>query len=78
MNTRHDEDYNFVFKIILLGDYAKGIDSGIIDVLIVGKDIKKDYLDRINSKIENEINRKVNFLISTTGISEKGLVLFEE
>lgn len=65
-------------KIILLGDYAKGIDSGIIDVLIVGKDIKKDYLDRINSKIENEINRKVNFLISTTGISEKGLVLFEE
>lgn len=65
-------------KIILLGDYAKGIDSGIIDVLIVGKDIKKDYLDRINSKIENEINRKVNFLISSTGISEKGLVLFEE
>ena len=65
-------------KIILLGDYAKGIDSGIIDVLIVGKDIKKDYLDRINSKIENEINRKVNFLICTTGISEKGLVLFEE
>ena len=48
-------------KIILLGDYAKGIDSGTIDVLIVGKDIKKDYLDRINSKIENEINRKVNF-----------------
>lgn len=65
-------------KIILLGDYAKGIDSGTIDVLIVGKDIKKDYLDRINSKIENEINRKVNFLISSTGISEKGLILFEE
>ena len=65
-------------KIILLGDYAKGIDSGIIDVLIVGKDIKKDYLDRINSKIENEINRKVNFLISSTGISENGLVLFED
>lgn len=65
-------------KIILLGDYAKGIDSGTIDVLIVGKDIKKDYLDRINSKIENEINRKVNFLISSTGISENGLVLFED
>ena len=23
MNTRHDEDYNFVFKIILLGDCAE-------------------------------------------------------
>jgi hypothetical protein len=65
-------------KIILLGDYAKGIDSGIIDVLIIGKDIKKDYLDKINVKIEKEINRKVNFLISSTGISQKGLVLFEE
>ena len=65
-------------KIILLGDYAKGIDSGTIDVLIIGKDIKKDYLDRINKKIEKEINRKVNFLVSSTGISEKGLVLFEE
>ena len=65
-------------KIILLGDYAKGIDSGIIDILIVGKDIKKDYLEKINVKIENEINRKVNFLISSTGISQQGLVLYEE
>ena len=65
-------------KIILLGDYAKGIDSGIIDVLIIGKNINKDYLDKINVKIEKEINRKVNFLISSTGISQKGLVLFEE
>ena len=24
-------------KIMLLGDYAEGIDSGVIDVLIVGK-----------------------------------------
>ncbi len=24
MNTRHDEDYNFVFKIILLGDSGVG------------------------------------------------------
>ena len=24
MNTRHDDDYNFVFKIILLGDTSVG------------------------------------------------------
>ena len=64
-------------KIILLGDYSKGIDSGIIDVLIIGKDLNKDFLDKINVKIEKEIDRKVNFLISSTGISQKGLVLFE-
>ena len=64
-------------KIILLGDYAKGIDTGIIDVLIVGKGIDKDYLDEINPIIENKINRKVNFLISSTGFSQNGLVVFE-
>lgn len=64
-------------KIILLGDYAKGMDSGTIDVLIVGKKISKDYLDNIHPKIEKEINRKVNFMISSTGSSQPGLVLFE-
>lgn len=64
-------------KIILLGDYAKGIDSGMIEVLIVGKKIDKDYLDRIHPKIEKEINRKINFLITSTGTSQDGLVVFE-
>jgi hypothetical protein len=64
-------------KIILLGDYAKGIDSGIIEVLIVGKEINKDYLDAVRPKIEKEINRRINFLISSTGTSQNGLVVFE-
>ncbi len=64
-------------KIILLGDYAKGIDSGIIEVLIIGKKISRDYLDNIQPKIEKEINRKINFMISSTGTSQPGLVLFE-
>ena len=64
-------------KIILLGDYAKGIDSGVIEVLIIGNNINKNYLDRIHPKIENEINRKINFLISSTGTSQNGLVVFE-
>ena len=64
-------------KIVLLGDYAEGIDSGTIDVLIVGSDIDKNYLDEIQLRIEKEIKRKVNFLISSTGTSQKGLVVFE-
>ena len=64
-------------KIILLGDYAKGIDSGIIEVLIVGKEISKDYLDNIQPKIEKEIKRKINFMISSTGTSQPGLTVFE-
>ena len=64
-------------KIILLGDYARGIDSGVIDVLIVGKIINRDYLDQVKPKIEKEINRKINFLVSSSFSSEKGLVVFE-
>lgn len=64
-------------KIILLGDYAEGIDSGTIEVLIVGKNINKEYLDKIHPKIEKEINRKINFMISSTGTTQTGLVVFE-
>lgn len=64
-------------KIVLLGDYAKGIDSGIIDVLIIGNTINKSYLDNLQPKIEKKINRKINFMISSTGITQPGLVLFE-
>lgn len=64
-------------KIVLLGDYAKGIDSGVIDILIIGDNINKKFLDQIHPKIEKEIKRKINFLISSTGTSQYGLVLFE-
>ncbi len=64
-------------KIILLGDYARGLDSGTIEVLIVGNTINKSYLDNIQPKIEKEIKRKVNFMISSTGTTQPGLIVFE-
>ena len=35
------------------------------------------YLDDIQPKIEKEINRKFNFLISSTGTFQNSLVVFE-
>tara|TARA_Y100000768_G_C23934567_1_gene661888 strand:- start:323 stop:826 length:504 start_codon:yes stop_codon:yes gene_type:complete len=64
-------------KIILLGDYAKGIDSGLIEILLVGKNINYEYLDKIRPKIERKIKRKINFLISSSGTFQEGLVLFD-
>lgn len=71
------ENVGDIEKIILLGDYAKGIDSGTIDILMVGKNINIMYLDEIQPKIEKKIKRKINFLTSSTGCSQNGLVLFE-
>tara|TARA_Y100000768_G_C23451092_1_gene439294 strand:- start:35 stop:541 length:507 start_codon:yes stop_codon:yes gene_type:complete len=75
--TRILKNIGEIDKIILLGDYAKGIDSGIIEVLIIGNRINKEYLDLIHPKIEFEIKRKINFMISSTGTSQCGLVVFE-
>ena len=66
-----------VEKVLLLGDYAKGIDSGVIEVLIVGNNINKKYLDEISPKIEKKIKRKVNFFVSSKIIKQTSLVIFE-
>ena len=66
-----------VKKVILLGDYAKGIDSGVIEVLIVGEKINKTYLDEISPKIEEKIKRKVNFFVSNKVLKQSSLVIFE-
>ena len=66
-----------VKKVLLLGDYAKGIDSGIIEVLIVGNKINKKYLDEISPMIEKKIKRKVNFFVSNEIIKQTSLIIFE-
>ena len=47
-----------VHSAYITGDYASGLDSGIIDVTIVGK-IDCDYLLGLTQKVEEVIKRKV-------------------
>ena len=37
-----------VEKIIIIGDYAKGIDSGNIELILVGKDLNFNYINQLN------------------------------
>ncbi len=53
-----------VDKIALTGEYAKGIDSGNIEIIINGSDVNKDYLELIRPKIKKKIGREVSFLIN--------------
>ena len=64
-------------KIMILGDYARGIDSGHIEVLIVGDNINEVYLKKITPKIEKKINRKVSFFVSNSTLKQKTLTIFE-
>ena len=48
--------------ILLTGDYVKGKDSGIIDIVIVGV-IDREKLDKYTIQAEQMINRKVRYLL---------------
>ena len=53
-----------VDQIALTGQYAKGIDSGKIEIIINGSNVNKDYLENIKPKIKNKIGREVIFLLN--------------
>ena len=54
-----------VKQIIIIGDYAKGIDSGKIEVILVGKNLNFNYISQLESKIEKIISRKVSFFLTS-------------
>jgi DNA-binding HxlR family transcriptional regulator len=66
-----------VKQIIVLGDYANGIDSGVIEVLIVGNQLNESYIDKLATKIEAEIKRKVIFTLNDDS-NHNGLVIYED
>jgi len=51
-----------VEKAFVIGDYAKGIDSGLIDVVLVGN-VDMDTLDKFVMKTGSLINRKIRPLV---------------
>ena len=62
--------------IIVVGDYANGIDSGVIEVVLVGDDLDKDYINRLANKIKSKIDREVHF-IAKNSYEGVGLILFQ-
>lgn len=53
----------------LIGDYAHGIDSGLIDIVLIGN-VNRTEMDRISLKTGYEIKRKIRLL----AISKKELL----
>ena len=63
-------------KVIVIGDYANGKDTGVIEVILVGSDLNSQYIDQLAIKIESEIKRKIKFYINEVH-NGKGLVIYE-
>ena len=56
-----------VQMVFLTGDFAKGRDSSVIDLIFVGDAIDKEYLIRLVEKAEGLIRRKIRFLVYRIG-----------
>ena len=54
-----------VNQIILIGDYAKGNDSGLIEVFLIGNGLNMEYISQLEKKIETLIGRKVSFYLAS-------------
>ncbi|MEK9613262.1 MAG: ArsR family transcriptional regulator [Flavobacteriaceae bacterium] len=68
-----------VQQIILVGDYAKGNDSGLIEVFLIGQGLNMNYISQLEDKIENMIKRKVNFYLASKFLTEREhIILFDK
>ena len=63
--------------IALTGDYAKGIDSGIIQIVIIGNNVNKEYFEQLKPKIKDRISRDVNFIIKNS-VPKDGIILYKK
>ncbi len=52
-------------KVYLNGDFAKGMNSDVIDITIIG-DIDKAYLVELIEKVEKELKKKIKYLVYTS------------
>lgn len=55
-----------VEKAVIIGDYARGIDSGTIQMILIGKDLDREYLDFLINKTYEKISRNVEVEILQT------------
>jgi hypothetical protein len=67
-----------VQKILLVGDYAQGLDSGTIDVVLIGNQLNTEYIEALEEKVEGLIDRKVNFYLATKpNPTQNSILLYE-
>ena len=53
-------------SVFIVGDFAKGLDNKIIDLIFVSEKINQNYLTELIQKVEKLIKRKIRYLILST------------
>ena len=65
-------------KIILVGDYANGVDSGRIEIFLVGENLDMEYISNIELKVEKLISRKISFYLTNKFLGDQpNIILYQ-
>ena len=64
-----------VEKIVLIGDYAKGNASGLIELQLIAQNVNIKYINELEIKLKNKIGRRVKF---STSSSDNGILLYDK
>lgn len=67
-----------VDQVALVGDYAKGLNSGKLNVQITGEDLNEEYLERLSERIKELIEKEVDFQIQEQISDPEALILYQK
>ena len=62
-----------LISVYLTGDFAKGKDSPVINLILVGENIDREYLTRKVVQAEDLVGRKVSYIVLDPHEAEKHL-----
>ena len=51
--------------VYITGEFARGVDNHVIDLVFVGEVLDREYLARLTEKAEIMVNRKIRYLVLT-------------
>lgn len=70
------ENAGDIEEVSLVGDYAKGIDSGKIEVLILGKNLNQAYLLFLAERVKLKLNKEVQLHFTCDAITSPRIVIY--
>lgn len=65
-----------VQEIHLIGDYAKGRDTGTIEIILIVQNINEDFLESLQYKLRKIIERTVLFYVNSP-IPQNAIVIYQ-
>jgi len=62
--------------VSLVGDYAKGLDSGLIEVLILGQDLNQAYLLQLAAKVAKKLKKEIKLYFNIDPQEGQRIILY--